>query len=296
MSISPCTVLVVDDEALNLEILDEHLSDEGFTPILAQSAPAALEILEQSQHDIRLVLLDWMMPGMSGLELLKLLNARTEFAEIPVIMQTAKTAKSDIQQGIDAGAYYYLTKPYAHKDLMSIVRSALQDAQSRELTAPSETSTNASLTLTFRTLEDTEQVLSKVLGFAHDFPDIALGLNELLINAIEHGNLGITYEEKSRLNELGTWREEIESRLASPEFSDRVATLDCQRDSTGSVRIRISDQGEGFDWQPFLEMSPERAFDSHGRGIAMAKLVSFPELHYLGCGNQVEVVLQKSTE
>lgn len=293
MSVSPCTVLVVDDEALNLEILQEHLSDEGFTPLLAESAQAALDILAQSSTEIRLILLDWMMPGMSGLELLQRLKEHPHYVTIPVIMQTAKTAQSDIQQGIDAGAYYYLTKPYAHKDLMSIVRSALEDTRPREIATESETNLGDSLVLTFRTLEECEQVLSQVVAFAHDFPEIALGLSELLINAIEHGNLGITYEEKTRLNELGAWREEVNARLARPEFAERYATIECWRSHAGQVRLLISDQGSGFDWKPFLEMSPERAFDSHGRGIAMAKLVSFPELRYLGCGNQVEIILQK---
>ena len=57
-----------------------------------------------------------------------------------------------------------------------------------------------------------------------------------------------------------------------------------QRDN-GSVTLRVIDQGIGFDWQKYLEIDPERAFDPNGRGIALARLLSFTSLCYEGCGN-----------
>ena len=60
----------------------------------------------------------------------------------------------------------------------------------------------------------------------------------------------------------------------------------------GELRFTVRDQGKGFDWQQYLEMSPERAFDTHGRGIAMSKLLSFDRLEYRGCGNEVECVVK----
>jgi anti-sigma regulatory factor (Ser/Thr protein kinase) len=113
-----------------------------------------------------------------------------------------------------------------------------------------------------------------------------LGLSELMINAVEHGNLGIGYAQKSALIDQGRLADEIRERLARPEFAGRRAELEVSRDEN-EVRFLIRDQGAGFDWQGYLEMSPDRAFDTHGRGIAMSRIISFDRLEYRGCGNEV---------
>jgi hypothetical protein len=113
-----------------------------------------------------------------------------------------------------------------------------------------------------------------------------LGLTELMVNAVEHGNLGITYREKSALNEKGNWRDEVDRRLALPENADRFATI-CMRRAADGISFTILDRGDGFDWQSYLEMCPERAFDSHGRGIAMSRMLSFTSVEYSGNGNTV---------
>ena len=59
-----------------------------------------------------------------------------------------------------------------------------------------------------------------------------------------------------------------------------------------SYRFTIRDHGQGFDWHEFLDMRPERAFDTHGRGIAMSRLISFDQLNYVGRGNEVVALLR----
>jgi anti-sigma regulatory factor (Ser/Thr protein kinase) len=124
---------------------------------------------------------------------------------------------------------------------------------------------------------------------ANCFPDpeaAVYGLNELLINAVEHGNLGITYAEKTQLTFEGQMAEEIERRLNLRENAQKWAYLSfnaCEK----AVKVTIKDQGKGFDWRPYLEISPDRATHPHGRGIATSKLMSFTSIQYLGCGNEV---------
>jgi anti-sigma regulatory factor (Ser/Thr protein kinase) len=117
---------------------------------------------------------------------------------------------------------------------------------------------------------------------------VVVGLSELIINAIEHGNLGITYEEKTRLNQDGEWLREVERRLQSEEYADKRVVVDFERGPL-SIRIRIADEGAGFDWHGYVDPDPERAFDNHGRGIAMSKLLYFDSLEYHGKGNEVTV-------
>ena len=69
-------------------------------------------------------------------------------------------------------------------------------------------------------------------------------------------------------------------------YASLRAHLVIERDAS-AIHYRIRDEGKGFDWNPFLEMSPTRAFDTHGRGIAMSNLLSFDQLKFHGCGNEV---------
>jgi anti-sigma regulatory factor (Ser/Thr protein kinase) len=112
------------------------------------------------------------------------------------------------------------------------------------------------------------------------------GLMELLLNAVEHGNLGITYDEKKQLMYEDRWEHELRRRLTLPEYANRVATVAFER-KADSLEFRITDQGNGFDWARYLELEPGRSLDPNGRGIAMARRFSFSRIEYLGSGNVV---------
>jgi CheY-like chemotaxis protein len=121
------TILVVEDDLLNLDMIAEGLSDKGFEVITAESGIEALRILETTEKQIKVIILDWMMPEMSGLELMGLLKEDDAFKHIPVIIQTAKVQPEDIVQGMDSGAYQYLPKPFDDEVLYSMVRSAVAE-------------------------------------------------------------------------------------------------------------------------------------------------------------------------
>ena len=112
------------------------------------------------------------------------------------------------------------------------------------------------------------------------------GYSELLINAVEHGTLAISYAEKSRLLHEGRWEAEIESRLQQAQYASLQVEVTMHKTAEACV-VTISDQGCGFNWQDYVEFNPERIFDLHGRGIAMSKAVSFDQLEYQGNGNKV---------
>jgi anti-sigma regulatory factor (Ser/Thr protein kinase) len=113
-----------------------------------------------------------------------------------------------------------------------------------------------------------------------------LGISELLINAVEHGNLGVTYEDKSRLLKEDRWAEEIDRRIQLPEYRDRFVRVELSQCSK-ELTLWIHDEGDGFDWREYLVFSPDRATHNHGRGIAMSKSLSFDTLQYIGRGNEV---------
>ncbi len=287
----PKKILTVDDDALNRDILTEYLTEAGYEVIEADDGDTALKLLSETAG-IDAIVLDRMMPRLDGMEVLKAVKGDARYRDIPVIMQSAASAREQILQGIRAGVYYYLTKPYEDQMLLAIVAAALRDAADKKGLRNETGQQKRILGLMeqsrfrFRTPEE-----AKTLAFliANCFPDpeaAVYGLNEMLLNAVEHGNLGITYAEKTRLVLEGRLFEEIECRLARAENRDKWAYLSFEA-GDNELRVRIKDQGEGFDWRSYLEISPERATHPHGRGIATSRIMSFTAVNYIGCGNEV---------
>lgn len=291
-------VLVVDDEQMNLFLIEEFLAQEELELELHSDPLAAWASLQAPESNFSLVVLDRMMPGLDGIELLQRMKHEARFADIPVIMQTAASSPEQVRAGLAAGAYYYLTKPYEPEALISIVRAALEDrrtrSQLRSRAAHLEDAHNlvASVEYRFATLEDVSTLVPVLSAWCPQPDTVAPGLSDLMVNAVEHGNLGVTYQEKSLLKWDGDWEAEIQRRLALPIFQGRYATVRVER-RPDSVIFTIVDQGDGFDWQQFLHFDPERAFDPNGRGIAMAKMMSFATLDYQGKGNVVVATVRR---
>lgn len=289
-------LLVVDDEAFNREIIAELLENTDYDLVFAEDGYQAWSILENTPEEIDLVLLDRMMPGLDGLQVLEKMKEHPVIRHIPVILETAKTTKQDIAEGLQAGAFYYLSKPFDEEILRSVIKMALQEHEAyrslrNELKKSVCTlSMMKSGTFEFRTLDEMQD-LALFLSKACPEPEQRLsGLSELMINAIEHGNLRIGYHEKSALIRAGRWREEIEHRLSLTEYSDKFATIEYHKNND-HIRFTITDMGEGFDWENYLEISIDRIGDNHGRGIAMSKILSFDTIEYLGKGNKVTATI-----
>lgn len=286
------SILVVDDEQFNLEILGDHLESAGYEVTTAEDGSDAWTLLEGQIERFDTLLLDRMMPGLNGMELLARLKQSERTSALPVIMQTAMASPQDIVDGLRAGAHYYLTKPFGRDTLLAVVDTAVSDYRRFRDLRQEVNRTVATLALmergrfTFRTLDEGRKLAVLLSNACADPQRVVTGLAELLVNAVEHGNLGISYQEKSALNEQDQWLVEVERRMALAENRGKWVEVELERDADG-VRFTIRDQGGGFDWREYLEFSPERAFDSHGRGIAMANMMSFDRLEYRGAGNEV---------
>jgi DNA-binding response OmpR family regulator len=116
-------ILVVDDEPEIVSILKFRLSSWGYEPLSSLNGEEALKVAEAMKPD--LILLDVMMPGMSGFEVLKKLKAQDSTKGIPVIMVTVAAARAEIERGLKEGAAYYLTKPYDAPELLERVKKLL---------------------------------------------------------------------------------------------------------------------------------------------------------------------------
>lgn len=117
-------ILVVDDESSILNMVKMALELDGYRVITADSAALAHSLIHDHQPD--LLLLDWMMPGTSGLELLRRLRRQDDTANLPVIMLTAKTTEESQITGLDAGADDYIAKPFSPRELGARIRAVLR--------------------------------------------------------------------------------------------------------------------------------------------------------------------------
>ena len=126
-------ILVVDDDELNIDILTDILEDDGFDVITAENGQEALDALKADvDREIELILLDRMMPVMTGMECITEIRKNDLWKDIPVIFQTAANQPKDLIDGMATGAYYYLTKPFDKNIVLSIVRSAMDDLRKKQ--------------------------------------------------------------------------------------------------------------------------------------------------------------------
>jgi two-component system, OmpR family, phosphate regulon response regulator PhoB len=117
-------ILIVEDEPAIRELLALNLRHAGFEPVPAGDAESAASQIDAMLPD--LVVLDWMLPGRSGVELARRLRADARTRDLPIIMLTARSAESDKLGGFDAGADDYVTKPFSPKELVARIRALLR--------------------------------------------------------------------------------------------------------------------------------------------------------------------------
>lgn len=287
-------ILLVEDDEIIADFIIDALDSVGLQVCYFENGRAAQEHIENNPPDYELILLDRQLPEVDGLELLQIIKQKPTLKQVPVIMETAIDDKDSINQGLSAGALYYLTKPLDRNTLLTLVQSAREDYINNQALSEALSQAEQSLKFLeqgqfkFKTIGEGSQLV-KLL--AQSFPEpgrVITGLQELMINAVEHGNLEIGYTEKTRLMKNGQLKQEINERMQRDEYAKRWIEVEFKR-LPNQIQVTFSDQGVGFEWSRYLDFDPDRVFDPHGRGIAMARKLSFDNLQYLGCGNQVRV-------
>jgi two-component system phosphate regulon response regulator PhoB len=118
------SVLIVEDEPAIRELISLYLTQAGFHPLQAVTAEDARFILRTEKPD--LIIIDWMLPGMSGFDLARFLRRDQETKNLPIIMLTAKHEEEDKIKGLEAGADDYITKPFSPRELMARIKALLR--------------------------------------------------------------------------------------------------------------------------------------------------------------------------
>ncbi|MGH1356590.1 MAG: phosphate regulon transcriptional regulator PhoB [Thalassovita sp.] len=118
------TVLIVEDEPAQREVLAYNLEAEGFRVVKAENGEEGLIMVDEESPDI--IVLDWMLPNVSGIEVCRRLKTRTETRTIPILMLSARSEEVDKVRGLETGADDYVVKPYSVIELMARVRAQLR--------------------------------------------------------------------------------------------------------------------------------------------------------------------------
>ncbi|MCX7628229.1 MAG: phosphate regulon transcriptional regulator PhoB [Methylophilaceae bacterium] len=120
----PANILIVEDEPAIQELLSLNLRQVGHNPLQATSVEQAQVLMRETLPD--LIILDWMLPGMSGLEFARRLKSDEHYKAIPIIMLTARGEETDKVRGLEVGADDYVTKPFSPRELLARVKAVLR--------------------------------------------------------------------------------------------------------------------------------------------------------------------------
>jgi len=208
-----------------------------------------------------------------------------------------------LRDGANAGpalrarADYVLSAALGPGDMGAVVQAVIEHrrtlaAHRREAAATASAIERLSTgAFEFRSLDEAKDLAALLALTCPEPKTAALGLQELLINAVEHGNLGLSADDKARLLISGGWREEIERRRRRAPYCHRLARLRFRRRADG-VEFHIEDDGDGFDASAFAGAAPAPPTSLSGRGIWLARTMAFDEVEFLGDGNEVRCLVR----
>jgi DNA-binding response OmpR family regulator len=283
-------LLVEDDPGVRCSLV-EILRHYGYDPREAGDGREAIELFTRQPADI--VVTDVRMPGIDGLELLA--RIKRAAPETSVVIMTGFGAEETAIQAIRNGASNYFKKPvnipefvYALGVLADLVRSRrehqfdprLLEWESRIVRVGSD-------------FDDIYPVIRELTAnaaaFSFDVESTRIALLEAVTNAIEHGSLGITREEKQAAMRAGKLRELYAERAGCAPWRDRQVRIEYELTPT-QVFYRIADEGDGFDWRALPDSeNPDNLFSGCGRGIVVMRL-SMDAVTFNERGNQVTLV------
>jgi CheY-like chemotaxis protein len=272
------TILALDDDEANLIILEKAVVSSGYEIKPFSSSEKALSYLQENPKSVNIAVIDKMMPDINGLEVLKTMKNNNALKHIPVIIQTGDVGLDQMHEGLEKGAYYYLTKPFAPETLSAILKSAENECKLFEEITSKAVSEQKKLVrlitrgeFLVRTFSEARFLAAVISHASRMEPQTARGLMELLFNAIEHGNLEIGYQKKHDCLLNNSYNQEVAGRMTNDLYKNRSVKVQIEN-GIAEINVTISHAGPGFNWKQY--MVPESNINlnlPNGRGIAIAR-------------------------
>lgn len=287
-------LLVVDSCAETQASIAEQLQGRGFAVVAASDPTTALTTIDTAAPDI--IITELFLPEATGLTLLKELKARHELC--PVIVMAKDAPEPLIVQALRNGAADYLHKPVSEEELVHALQRARNLLPTDLADLPGICRSEYRLTVDSDPGHIPGLISWLIKTTASMLPPIQRlhlqgALQELLFNAIEHGNLEIFYQEKQEALADGCYDQLLAERLTQARLRDRRVTIQVFHDNRVSRLVyRITDEGKGFKWRSLLSRSQEvcESEGASGRGIFLTQSF-FPSLAYNERGNEVAITV-----
>lgn len=292
-------VLVVEDDIASRNYLEVILRKEGHDFRSADNGVDGLEIFKEYSPEI--VLSDINMAQMNGLELLE--HIKRIKPDAIIIMLTAFNSEEYVVEAMKLGANNYLKKPVLKNNLITLLRKYDSVIASRKSEKKIQGFIKKhNFNITFKSNIEiipsiVNYLVTEIEGvFAEEvLLDIKLGLGELILNAVEHGNLEISFIEKSNAVQNDQLQQLYYVRLSDPDLRRRTVQIDFAMNEE-QCEWTITDEGDGFDPESIPNpISDDGILRLHGRGIFICKF-QFDSLLYQDIGNKVTAVKIIKTE
>ena len=283
------SILVVDDEAALRTLLLRLLEKEGFDPIPAGDGEEAVSLFRSRAPLV--VVSDIKMPRMDGLTLLTEIRRMDRGAA--VILMTGQGNEEMLLEALRGGATNFFKKPFVVRELIDEIRKVVSfrlEAVRSSLFSPhlvGETKQfvlPAGDLLSFPIINQMTLQLPCLLP-EEDILNLKIGIEEMITNAIEHGNLGISFEEKCAAIQDGRFADLIAERSRDGSRGRRRVFISSHL-APDLFEVVIRDEGDGFDWRRLPEVAPENLLTFNGRGILLTRIY-FDEVLFNEKGNQV---------
>jgi CheY-like chemotaxis protein len=279
--------------------LGEQLTGLGFEAVYVPATLAGVDELDKRGAAGRAILLDWRYEGPKDAGFAEALAARAALSGVPVLTLTAADRVDDARLAWEAGLGTVLSTPCRLADLKGALDKLArgperEDSSEDDLSLSGATALLESCKFRFRTPGDIERLVPVIAALLPDPRRSVPGLSELMMNAIEHGNLEIGHDLKAEWIARGVYQEELAKRLRTTPYSSRWAELIVNRREDG-LMIVIMDEGCGFCWQNLIGEEPAPVAELCGNGLAKAQRDSFDELRFNHIGNQVTAFVATSS-
>lgn len=285
-------ILIVEDDKNSRLYLENLLKINNYKYRSAVNGLAGLDMFEKYKPDV--VISDIQMPIMDGLELLEAI--RDKKSDAIVVITTAYGTENYAIQALHLGANNYLKKPVRSYDLIPLLKKyeAVLKSKFTGEKLPGKMIFRKYRMEFLTSIELIPMIVDRLIIEAYcelpnnDRINVELGLVEMITNAVEHGNLEITYHEKQDALNKNTFSHLYNKKLNNPKYKNKKIYIDFKADNKG-YEWKITDEGKGFNWNNLPDpTNNNNILKLNGRGIFITKFL-FDELEYSGKGNIVRV-------
>ena len=298
-------ILVIDDEEDIRRLISFRIKRfTDYDVINAGDGEEGFKTFMSNQDSIDLVITDIKMPKKNGIELLRSIKAVDP--SMGVIIISGHGNMEDTIEALRSGAINFFRKPIDMKEMLNVIQKYFKIKKSEILvydvckyliTEYKEFSLPNDLNLITAVIEQlTNNLVGNRIVKKQMLNNIKFALREMIINAIEHGNLGITYKEKSQyLDNMGNMLNLIDERAKLEENKNKKILITYQLNEE-KVIYQINDEGKGFNMDDIPDPTdPNNILKSHGRGIMMSRLY-FDDFFYNDIGNQLTMIKKREKD